>query len=233
MKPAKLLALCLAASLAAPWSVAFACVGGNSELNFEGDPKGDEPFKITTPAADGEPARTWVDDDGFPTLMAIMQATEGKKDISAYGELFKKSLARLSAKAKEYKEGAEDDESKAHFKAIEDGSKKFLKSNKDKPFDGKMIESFYKEMRDPLYGAATDGVFGYQLLDPKTGKVADPEEPFAPIGYFGPTVKFMQKVEGAVPRGMGGCGTYSLKVKQPAKTSGSSGAGTYMVNPGE
>jgi hypothetical protein len=232
MKPTKLLALCLAASLSFPWATAHACVGANSELSFEGDPKGDEPFKITTPAGDGEPARTWVDDDGFPTIMAILQTAEGKKDVSAYGDLFKKSLARLTAKAKEYKDEAEDDESKAHYKAIEEGSKKFLKSIKGKPLDGKVIESFYKEMSDPLYGAIVDGVFGYQLLDPKTGKVADPEEAYAPIGYFGPAVKFTHKVDGVVPRGAG-CGTYSLKVKQADKKAGARGAGTYMVNPGE
>lgn len=233
MKPTKLLALCLAATLSVPFSTAQACVGGTSELSFEGDLKGDKAFRITTPGGDGEPARTWIDDDGFPTIMAILQSVENKKDISAYSDLFKKSLARLVEKSEEYKKDSDDQDTKTHYQAIADGAKKFLESVKDRSLEQKDIKAFYKEMSDPLYGAIVDGVFGYELIDPKTGKPDDPEQPYAPIGYFGPAVKFTQKIDGAVPRGAGGCGGYTMKMKSGKKSGGQKDADTYMVNPGQ
>lgn len=231
MKPAKILALCLTAALSVPFGSAQACVDGVTEVSFEGDPNGKEPFKLTTPGGGDEPARTWIDDDGLPTLMTILQSAEDKTDVSAYGDLFKKSLARLATKAEGYKKSIDDKETQAHYQALADGAKKFLTKIKDKPLEKKDIEAFYKEMGDPVYGSIIDGVFGYQLLDPKTGKPADPEEPFAPIGSFGPAVKFTYKIDGTAPKGAG-CGTYSLKVKQAAKKAGANGGDTYMVNPG-
>jgi hypothetical protein len=230
MKPTKLLALCLAASLTAPWSVAHACVGGNTEVSLEGDPSGNEPVKILTPKGDGEPARAWVDDDGFPTIMAILQSVENKKDVSAYGDLFKKSLARLASKSAEYAKASEEAEAKAHYESIAKEAKKFLKTVKDRPLEKKDYDAFFKEMNEPLYGAVVDGVFQYQILDPKTGELEDADEPYAPIGHFGPTEKFRQKVEGVILRSAS-CGTFSLKVNSAEKNKGTSGAGTFMVHP--
>lgn len=232
MKPIKLLALGLAATLSIPTSIAQACVGTSVEVSLEGDASGNDPLKLTTPATDGEPARTWVDDDGLPTLMTALQSMEKMKDVSAYGDLFKKSLERLSKQSEAYaKQSNVDDETKVHFKAVADGSKNFLASMKDKPFDKKMVAAFYEKMGETIKGAIQEGVYAYKVLNPKTGKPEDKDEPFSMVGEFGPAVKFWDKVEGNVPRG-GGCDGYTLKIKA-AKAKGESGAGTYMVNPGE
>jgi len=233
MKPTKLFALCLAASLSIPASVANACVGATVEMTFVGDPNGSEPFKLTTPAGDGEPARTWVDDDGLPTLMSVLQSVENKSDLSAYDELFKKSLRRLVERSEAYlAQDNIDDETKSHYKAVAAGSKKFLESIKNKPLDQKTVAAFYKKMGETLRDAIQEGVYAYQVLDPQTGKFEDPDEPFTVVGQFGPAVKFWDKVEGNVPRGVN-CGGYTMKIKAPKPAASNASDGdAYMVIPG-
>lgn len=221
----------LALALVLPLSQAQACFDNTvTEVSFEGDPNGSEPFKLTTPESPGNLSLTWVDDDGLPTILTILQAAESGQDVSTHGDLFKKSLIRLKGKAEEYGKSTDDDDAKAHYKKTAEGAEKFLKKYKDKPLDKKALEAFYKEMSDPLYGSIVDGMFGYELRDPKTGKLNDPSEPTAPVGYFDPAGKFVDKIDGAVARG---CGAYSFKVK-PSKSAGKSGSGkTFMVNPGQ
>ena len=93
------------------------------------------------------------------------------------------------------------------------------------------------------YANLAGGRVNLQLLDPEPFSdaedqaVADgmqgvPVTAAGDLGYFGPAVKFTQKIDGVVPRG-GGCGGYTLKVKAGKKPGPKGGGDTYMVNPGE
>jgi hypothetical protein len=223
----------LAFALSAPLSEARACFGeAVTEVSFEGDLGGSEPFKLATPATDSEPARVWVDDDGLPTLMSILQAVANKRDPSAYDELFKKSLERLANQSTAYlAQDNIDDETKAFYKSVAAGAKKFLASTKGKPLDKKIVADFYEKMGETLRDAIQEGVYAYQVLDPKTGKFEDQDQPFTVVGQFGPAVKFWDKIEGNIPRGVN-CGGYTMKIKPSKPASAASGSGTYMVNQG-